>query len=159
MKRGFLTIPGFLLFAAIGCAARVHPMVAAGDLHSLALRSDGTVWAWGGNERGQLGDGTTDDRHRPVQVIGLDHVRTIVTCYYHNLALRTDGTVWAWGGNDHGQLGDGTAEDRPRPVQVRGVKDAKLMNLAVARLGHPRCCFFKHSLGWRFGQARLEYRT
>lgn len=102
-------------------------MVAAGDLHSLALRSEGTVWAWGGNERGQLGDGTTEDRHRPVQVIGLDHVRTIVTCYDHNLALRTDGTVWAWGRNDHGQLGDGTTQDRKRPVRVRGVKDAKLI--------------------------------
>jgi len=93
--------------------------IAVGQHHSLALRSDGTVWAWGCNKYGQLGDGTTKDRHTPVQVIGLNDVIAIAAGYYHSLALKSDGTVWAWGCNRYGQLGDGTTRERHKPVQVK----------------------------------------
>ncbi len=73
--------------------------------HLLALRSDGTVWAAGGNGRGQLGDGTTANRSVPVRVAGLSGVSTISASADHNLALLSDGSVMAWGGDTFGQLG------------------------------------------------------
>jgi alpha-tubulin suppressor-like RCC1 family protein len=88
---------------------------------SLALESDGTVWAWGRNSDGQLGDGTTTDRTTPVQVSGLTGVVAIAGGWYHGLALKSDGTVWAWGRNSDGQLGDGTTTNRLTPVQVSGL--------------------------------------
>jgi alpha-tubulin suppressor-like RCC1 family protein len=86
--------------------------------HSLAVKADGTVWAWGRNDRGQLGDGTTTDRHSPVQVSGLAGIRAVAAGSFHSVALKADGTVWAWGDNGHGQLGDGTLLERDTPVQV-----------------------------------------
>jgi len=98
--------------------------IAAGSMsagHSLALRGDGTVWAWGSNRTGQLGDGTTNDRLAPVQVSGLSGVTTLAMGTVYSLALRRDGTVWAWGSNQQGELGDGTTNDRLAPVQVSGL--------------------------------------
>ena len=89
-----------------------------GWAHSLALRSDGTVWSWGWNEYGQLGDGSTTGRLTPVQVSGLSDVTSIAAGVHHSLALRSDGTVWSWGGNGNGQLGDGTTTSRLTPVRV-----------------------------------------
>jgi len=92
--------------------------ITAGKGHSLAVKSDSTLWAWGGNGVGQLGDGTTDERHFPVQV-GSDHDwRFAVARFAHTLAVKSDGTLWAWGGNGHGQLGDGTTSKRISPVQI-----------------------------------------
>jgi alpha-tubulin suppressor-like RCC1 family protein len=68
------------------------------------LRSDGTVWAWGYNGYGQLGDGTTTDSSVPVQVSGLSGVTAIAGGGDSGYALRLDGTVWAWGYNGYGQL-------------------------------------------------------
>jgi uncharacterized delta-60 repeat protein len=95
--------------------------VAAGLYHSLALRNDATVWAWGWNGVGQLGDGTTVDRKAPVPVAGLADVVAIAAGAGHSLALKRDGTVWSWGWNPLGQLGDGTTVDRHTPVRVVGV--------------------------------------
>ncbi|MDD3179012.1 MAG: fibronectin type III domain-containing protein [Opitutaceae bacterium] len=95
--------------------------VAAGLNHTVALKSDGTVWAWGGNSCGQLGDGTTTQRLSPVQVSGLTGVVAIAAGGSHTLAVKSDGTVWAWGDNSNGQLGDGTTTQRLSPVQVSGL--------------------------------------
>ena len=95
--------------------------IAAGYSHSLALKDDGTVWAWGYNGYGQLGDGTTTEKRTPVQVNGLSGVTAIAAGSAHSLALKNDGTVWAWGSNDYGQLGDGTTTTKITPVQVSGV--------------------------------------
>ena len=95
--------------------------LAAGVTHSLAAKNDGTVWAWGGNDAGQLGDGSTTDHSTPVQVSGgLVGAVGLAAGTYHSLAVKNDGTVWAWGGNDLGQLGDSTTTGRRTPVQVRG---------------------------------------
>lgn len=99
--------------------------------HNLALKSDGTVWAWGANSQGQLGDGTTTDRGAPVQVPGLTNVVWIAAGYQHSLAARTDGTVWAWGWNQYGQLGDGTTIGRSTPVLVNGLSTTSLYVLAA----------------------------
>ena len=93
--------------------------VTAGLDHSLALKSDGTVWAWGNNVVGQLGDGSTiRERVSPGQVNGLSDVVAVKAGRGHNLALRKDGTVWAWGNNHLGQLGDNSTTQRNTPVQV-----------------------------------------
>ncbi len=95
--------------------------ISAGEGHNLALRSDGTVWAWGWNGVAQLGDGTTNDAHTPVQVSGLTNVVAISGRGYHCLALESDGTVWAWGWNQWGQLGTGSTGPTLVPVQVSGL--------------------------------------
>ncbi|MFC9097934.1 RCC1-like domain-containing protein [Streptomyces sp. NPDC057072] len=102
--------------------------IAAGTSHSLALRKDGTVLAWGNNGGGQLGDGTSTNRRTPVRVCApgqtapctqfLTHVHTITAHGGHSLALRKDDTVVAWGTNGFGQLGDGTTTNRRTPVRV-----------------------------------------
>lgn len=95
--------------------------IAGGDSHTLALKSNGTVWDWGYNNYGQLGDGTTTNRTSAVQVSGLSGVTAIAGGRNHAVALKTDGTVWTWGYNYYGQLGDGTSTNRTTPVQVSGL--------------------------------------
>jgi hypothetical protein len=85
--------------------------VASGYGHSLALAADGTVWAWGDNTYGQLGDGSggtgpTSIKVTPVQVSGLANVVGIGAGEQHSLAVKSDGTVWAWGLDGQGELGD-----------------------------------------------------
>ncbi|MBM2815382.1 MAG: C-terminal target protein [Ignavibacteria bacterium] len=89
-----------------------------GAQHTLAIKSDGTLWAWGGNAYGQLGDGTITDKNTPVQIgSGTNWVK--VSCGgAHTLAIKSDGTLWAWGRNIAGQLGDGTTTDKSTPVQI-----------------------------------------
>jgi alpha-tubulin suppressor-like RCC1 family protein len=95
--------------------------IAAGNTHTAVFKSDGTVWAWGNNDGGQLGDGTTTNRLAlPAPVAGLSGVAA-VSASSHTLALKTDGTVWAWGANWAGQLGDGTTTNQVSPVQVGGL--------------------------------------
>lgn len=89
----------------------------------LALRSDGTVWSWGYNHEGQLGDGTNIYKSTPVPVYGLHNVISISAGSHHSLALKSDGTVWAWGNNSHGLLGDGTTNNRFTPAQVKGLSN------------------------------------
>lgn len=94
--------------------------VAAGGGHSLALGSDGELYAWGDNTRGQIGDGSTLQRTAPVQVslpAGVSAL-AIAAGYDHSLAMGSDGTLYAWGNNDSGQLGDGSIQQRTTPVQV-----------------------------------------
>ena len=103
--------------------------IAAGNVYSLALKSDGTVLAWGSNTNGQLGDGTTISRSTPAPVSGLgpgSGIVSIAASYSgllgaHSLALRSDGAVLAWGFNSSGQLGDGTTTQKNTPVQVSGL--------------------------------------
>ena len=112
--------------------------VAAGQYHSLALRSDGTVVAWGYNGSGELGDNSTTGSNTPVQVKGvsgsgvLSGVAAIATGFGHSLALRSDGTVVAWGANLSGELGDGTTTNRDVPVQVKGVGGSSALTRVVA---------------------------
>ena len=100
--------------------------VAAGQHHTLALKSDGTLYAWGANGDGQLGIGSNDDHTIPYQVHGPDDVGyltgiiEVAAGQYFSLALRDDGTVWAWGRNFYGQLGIHSNNDHSIPYQVHG---------------------------------------
>ena len=89
--------------------------------HTVYLKNDGTVWAWGNNGNGQLGDGSTTQSTTPVQVSGLSGVIAIAAGGTHTVALKDDGTVWAWGNNSNGQLGDGSTTQSTTPVQVSGL--------------------------------------
>ncbi|WP_295449705.1 Ig-like domain repeat protein, partial [uncultured Thiodictyon sp.] len=100
--------------------------VVAGDYDSLALKADGTLWAWGANDHGQLGDGTTTQRLFPVQVLSAVAAMAGSTVagggtFSHTLALKTDGTLLAWGWNRYGELGNGTTTDSASPGAVRGI--------------------------------------
>lgn len=96
--------------------------IMGGEHHNHAIKSDGTLWGWGGNFFGQVGDGTYTNTTVPVQVSGLFSVTALGGRGYHTLAVKSDGTVWAWGYNSQGQLGITTAITRNSvPVQVIGV--------------------------------------
>jgi RHS repeat-associated protein len=101
--------------------------LAVGGLHLLALSESGTVWAWGANFSGQLGDGSTSTSTVPKQVVGLTDVVAVAAGFEHSLAVRADGTVWAWGFNQFGQLGNGTSgfgSNSSVPVQVSSLSSA-----------------------------------
>ncbi|SHG14223.1 RCC1 domain-containing protein [Chryseobacterium vrystaatense] len=99
--------------------------IAAGDTHSMGIKTDGTLWAWGYNSSGQLGDGTIVSKNAPVQ-IGTDNKwKKIALGSGVSMGLKTDGTLWAWGKNGNGQLGDGTTIDRTVPVQIGSANDWK----------------------------------
>ncbi|MHB9095089.1 MAG: RCC1 domain-containing protein, partial [Eubacteriales bacterium] len=101
-----------------------------GYYHTVAVKSDRTVWAWGDNRYGQLGIGDLVNRPTPMQVKGRDGsgyltgITAVATGEMHTLALKSDGTVWAWGDNGYGQLGyvtaNGAANDSYTPVPVQG---------------------------------------
>lgn len=95
--------------------------ISTGGNHTGALLEDGTLWMWGYNGEGALGDGTTTHRLSPVQVsAGLFKTVDIVAGPHHSLALAGDTALRAWGSNAGGQLGDGTQSNRLAPVQVHG---------------------------------------
>ena len=106
-------------------ASRRVTAVAAGAYHSLAVGEDGSVFAWGADEFGQLGDGGADaDQSIPVPVSGLgpgSEVVAVAAGFSHSLALRADGTVLAWGSGGLGQLGNGLAGRQSVPVAIGGL--------------------------------------
>jgi alpha-tubulin suppressor-like RCC1 family protein len=106
-------------------------VIAAGWDHSLALKSDGTVWAWGGSANGDLGNNSNNNSSVPVQVVDpsdpsgyLTHVTSIAAGYGDSLALKSDGTVRAWGFNANGELGNNSLNASGVPVQVKDPSDS-----------------------------------
>jgi len=100
--------------------------VSAGGEHSLGLLSNGTVWSWGSNLEGQLGDGTNTSHNEPEQVTAVSGAKAIAAGGGHSLALLSNGTVMAWGGNESGQLGDGNFQaESTVPVAVKGLTNVK----------------------------------
>jgi alpha-tubulin suppressor-like RCC1 family protein len=93
--------------------------IAAGGDHICAITETLQLRCWGANEHGQLGDGTTTDRHAPVEVSALLEVFGVATGAAHTCA-RSEAKLWCWGDNEHGQLGDGTTTERHVPVEVTG---------------------------------------
>jgi hypothetical protein len=125
--------------------------VAAGDGYTLAIRQDGTLWGWGQNAAGQLGDGTRTSRYHPVQVGHAANWQRISAYYNLSLGVRTDGTLWAWGTNSNGQLGLDTLS---RSYVPRRVGTATNWTEVVAGFWH---CVGVRADGtlWAWGDNRL----
>lgn len=109
--------------------------VSTGDDNTIALKSDGTVWAWGNNSKGQLGNGSTANSNIPMPVIGLDNVKiaAISAGNSHTVALDSNGKVWAWGNNISGQLGNGSTTSSNIPLPVVGLDNVEIVAISAGR--------------------------
>jgi len=108
--------------------------LAAGSVHALALRNDGSVWSWGSNNFGQLGfPGESAVPHAvkglPVPVNGASGVKAIAAGAYNSAVLYADGSVWAWGDNSAGQLGNGTTANAGAPVRINSVANIAALSI------------------------------
>jgi len=101
--------------------------ISAGQGHTVALKNNGTLWAWGNNTNGELGDGTTTQKTVPTQ-IGIAIWKMVVAGRTHNLGIKTDGTLWAWGDNQLATIGDGTVEDKLVPTLISSATDWKMVS-------------------------------
>ena len=123
--------------------------ISAGSEHNLAVRADGTLWAWGLNTNGQVGDGTTTSpRRTPLQLGGVTDVVAVGAGEDHSLAAKRDGTVWAWGNNSHGQLGLGDTSPRTTPTQLPGLANV----IAVAAGFRTSLALKRDGTVWAWGR-------
>jgi len=90
--------------------------IAAGNSHTVGIKTDGSLWAWGLNNHGQLGNGTREPELSPVK-IG-DKWKSASVGWGHTVAIKTDNIVWSWGNNEYGQLGSGTKINKLTPNRV-----------------------------------------
>ena len=131
--------------SAGGTAATVFmraATLAAGSRHLAAVRADGSLWAWGYNSYGQLGDGTRTNRNVPVRVGPPTGWVSVAAGEYHSVALRADGTIWAWG----------SINNSPTPMQVGTSTDWVSVATGAAHLLAVRA----DGTLWRLGQQRLR---
>jgi alpha-tubulin suppressor-like RCC1 family protein len=135
-----------VLVVGMGAAAEID----VGDQFACGRKSDGTVWCWGSNASGQLGDLTTVDRSSPVQVQGISSAVQISLGRFHACALLADGSVRCWGANGWGQLGDGSGVGQLTPVPVRGIAGA----LEVRAGGNFTCVRLESGTAQCFGYNR-----
>jgi hypothetical protein len=126
--------------------------VQAGESRTYALRADGTVWGWGPNDDGLLGDDTQTSTSVPVQIFGLTEVQAISVGFAHVLALKTDGTVWGWGDNDAGQVGNGSTDPQPFAVPVPGLGDVQ----SIAAAGQTSYALKLDGSVWAWGDNSLR---
>lgn len=94
-----------------------------GFYHTVALQRDGSLWAWGSNSAGQLGDGTTTIRRTPFRIGTGNDWAEVEAGDSYTVAVKNDGSLWAWGENSFGQLGDGTTVRRLTPVRIGTAND------------------------------------
>ena len=93
--------------------------ISAGRHHVLAIDMKGGIWAWGNNERGQLGDNTTVSKSVPVRIKEDTSFVSVSAGSHFSLAIDADGGLWAWGWNNGGRLGDNSTTPRPSPVRIK----------------------------------------
>ena len=106
-----------------------------GRKHTIALKTDGTLWTWGNNGFGQLGDGSTTATSSPVQVGALTTWSRLTAGYYSSEVIKTDGTLWVWGQNSSGQLGTNNTTDYSSPVQVGALATWTRLSAATDFMG------------------------
>ena len=123
MKKLILIL--ILLVSNLICAQQV----ATGTAHNVIVKNDGTLWAWGDNSYGQLGDGTTVNKNTPTQIGTDSNWKTVIAGGYHTMAMKKDGTLWVWGFNSNGNLGDGTTIHKTIPTQIGTDSDWKFITM------------------------------
>ncbi|WP_421381678.1 cell wall-binding repeat-containing protein [Bacillus salacetis] len=145
---------------ATGAPLQDVVQISAGMTHLIALKADGTVWTWGFNLKGQLGDGTFENRSTAVQVkhdngTPLTNIISVSAGDQHSMALTADGNVWTWGGNDHGQLGNNTKTNSPFPIKVND-QSGEILSGITYIAGGDKASFAisedKTVLGWGFNE-------
>ncbi len=116
--------------------------------HSVCIRNDGTLWAWGSNNYGELGDGTNINKFVPTQIGSNSDWAKVACGGWHTVAIKNDGSLWTWGRNEYGQLGDSTTTNSNIPKQIGTAKD-----WAVVACGssHTLCIKTDGTL-WAFGR-------
>ncbi len=124
-----------------------NPGLASGDSQPFDVVTRYTVYAWGLNEYGQLGDGTVDERHTPTALAGLYDVISVDGGTTHSLTATEDGSVWGWGNNYYGQLGDGSTTDSLIPVQISGLAGVRQVS---AGRGHS-LALMENGTVWAWG--------
>jgi alpha-tubulin suppressor-like RCC1 family protein len=103
----------------LACAASPNRQLAVGGAHACLVKFDSTLWCWGRNDHGQVGDSTSVDRNEPVLSADRNVGWASVTAgTSHTCALKRDGSAWCWGANPDGRLGSGDSDDHPSPVPV-----------------------------------------
>jgi len=121
--------------------------ISGGIYHNVALKKDGSLWAWGRNRFGQLGDGTFINRYTPTRIGTDTNWAQIAAGGLNTFALKTNGSLWAWGENSDGELGDGTKIDRNIPTRIG--KDTDWMQIST-KVGHTIALKYNGSL-WTWG--------
>ncbi|MFN7045940.1 MAG: T9SS type A sorting domain-containing protein [Flavobacterium sp.] len=122
-------------------SAQCWDKISSGGYHTIAIADDGTLWAWGYNNVGQLGDGSTSHRSQPVKIGTDSNWYKIATGSFHSVAIKTDGTLWAWGQNLYGQLGTGNTTNSIVPIQIgtetnwKNIAAGQVFTLAVKTNG------------------------
>jgi alpha-tubulin suppressor-like RCC1 family protein len=98
--------------------------VSCGDYHTAAVKSDGSLWIWGYNNAGQIGNDNIISTSSPVQTIAYGYDWNQVSCGgLFTVAIKKNGSMWSWGSNSYGQLGDGTKVHKSSPIQIYGHTD------------------------------------
>jgi alpha-tubulin suppressor-like RCC1 family protein len=132
--------------------AQCYRYIDAGIYHVLALKSDNTLWGWGANYSGELGDGTYQSRPAISQIGTASNWLTIATGSEHTIALKTDGTLWTWGSNNSGQLGDGTTIKKNTPVQIGTDNDWQ----SISAKGNTSFAIKNNGTLWGWGQNNIS---
>lgn len=117
---------GTSAFTNVGLSGIIR--IAVGNDFTLALKANGTIWAWGSNKFGQLGIGNTNDQNTPYQISGLNNVISIAAGEHAAYAILSNGEVYAWGRNNCGQVGNGTTTNVYVPVKVTGLSGIKTIS-------------------------------
>ena len=140
-------LPGII--APTEAAGTSYQTIAVGDGYSLAIKSDGSLWAWGRSLSGWLGDGTPQDRLSPVKI--MDGVLSVAAGNSNGFAIKIDGTLWAWGSNFKGMLGDGTVSDG----SGGSLTPVKILNDIISVVTGHNCAFAIKNDGslWAWGDA------
>lgn len=125
MKFNKLSLCFCFVIALFGCGSssskiseQLWSQISNGYYHSMAVSTSGKLYVWGGNDYGQLGDGSNEDRPVPTLINFKKDILNIAAGYSHSLVIDSEGYLWAWGNNDYGQLGDASLLDKAAPIKV-----------------------------------------
>ena len=129
--------------------------IEAGDNHTIALKQDRTtIWAWGSNTYGQIGDGGKQERLKPVQVSGISGIKRIAAGNDHTIAVKDDGSVWTWGRNT-----SGSQEIRTTPIQIKGVNNAIAIGGGGANRDSYTLAIHQDGTVWKWDQTSSDTTT